>query len=155
MDARVPEVELVCAVDAPGDRGGPVQVIAGDRVLRRPGFEDRQLVHLFVDALLRLLGQHLAFQALGELFAVGAAVVLGDAQFLLDHLELFLEEELALVLADLAALAPPEAETSEPPKTDPKAKKPPGKLPFTPQRIMAKDSRDAAAQVLEMMKKRR
>jgi predicted component of type VI protein secretion system len=38
---------------------------------------------------------------------------------------------------------------------DPKAKKTPGKLPFTPQRITAKDSRDAAAQVLDMMRKRR
>lgn len=37
-----------------------------------------------------------------ELLDIRAAVVLGQAQLLLDDLELFLEEELALMLADLA-----------------------------------------------------
>jgi hypothetical protein len=100
--ARVFEVEFVLAVHAPRHRGGPVQVVAGDGVFRRAGLEDRQFVHFFIDALLRLGRQGLAFQALFELLDVGAAVVLGQAQFLLDDLELFLEEELALVLADLA-----------------------------------------------------
>lgn len=49
----------------------------------------------------------------------------------------------------------PNPEDSKIAKFDPKAKKPPGKLPFTPQRIVAKDSRDAAAQVLDKMRKRR
>lgn len=61
-----------------------------------------------------------------------------------------------LVLDDLVAAEPsPPEEKIEEPKTDPNAKKPPGKLPFQPKRIMAKDSRDAAAQVLDRMKKRR
>ena len=60
-----------------------------------------------------------------------------------------------VVLADLSEPPSDTPTKTEGPKTDPKAKKPPGKLPFQPQRIMAKDSRDAAAQVLEMMKKRR
>lgn len=59
-----------------------------------------------------------------------------------------------LVLGDLPT--PPEGDTkAEDSTTGKKEKKAPGKLPFQPQRIMAKDSRDAAAQVLEMMKKRR
>jgi predicted component of type VI protein secretion system len=49
----------------------------------------------------------------------------------------------------------PQAEDSKSIKIDPKAKKTPGKLPFAPQRINAKDSRDAASQVLDMMRKRR
>ncbi len=100
--ARVLEVELVLAVHTPGQGGGPLQVVAGDGILRRAGLEDRQLAHLFVDTFFRLLGQGLARQALLELLHVGAAVVLGQAQLLLDDLELFLEEEFALVLADLA-----------------------------------------------------
>ncbi len=99
--ARVFEAQLVFAIHAPRQGRGPVQVIAGDRVLRRAGFEDRQLAQFFVDAFLRGGRQGLVLQALLELFEVGAAVVLGQAQLLLDHLELFLEEELALVLADL------------------------------------------------------
>ncbi len=51
---------------------------------------------------MHLRRQHLAFQALLELLDVGATVVLGQAEFLLDDLELFLEEKFALVLADLA-----------------------------------------------------
>ncbi len=100
--ARMLEVELVLAVHAPGQGGGPVQVVAGDGVLGRAALEDRQLVQLFVDTLARLLGQHLAFQAGAEFVGVGALVVLGDAQLLLDDLQLFLEEEFALVFADLA-----------------------------------------------------
>ncbi|MNZ49806.1 hypothetical protein D3C78_675830 [compost metagenome] len=100
--AGVFQVETVLAVDTPGHRGRPVQVVAGDGVFRRAGLQDRQLVQFFVDALLRLLGQDLAVQAGAEAVGVGALVVLGDAQLLLDDLQLFLEEELALVLADLA-----------------------------------------------------
>ncbi len=100
--ARVPEVELVLAVDPPGQGGGPVQVVAGDGVFRRAGLEDGQLVQLLLDALLRGRRHGLALQAGAEFVGVGAAVVLGDAQLLLDHLQLFLEEELALALADLA-----------------------------------------------------
>ena len=100
--ARMLEVELVLAVHAPGQGCGPVQVVAGDGVLGRAALEDRQLVQLFVDTLARLLGQHLAFQAGAEFVGVGALVVLGDAQLLLDDLQLFLEEEFALVFADLA-----------------------------------------------------
>lgn len=40
-------------------------------------------------------------------------------------------------------------------KADPKAKKPPGKLPFQPPQSTAKDSRDAASKVLDMMRRRR
>ena len=100
--ARVLEVEFVFTVYAPRHRGGPVQVVARDGVFRRTGFQDRQFVQFFIDALLCLGRQHLALQALFELFDVGAAIVLGQAQLLLDDLELFLEEELTLVLADLA-----------------------------------------------------
>lgn len=100
--ARVFQVELVLAIYAPRHGSGPVQVVACDRVFRRTGFQDRQLVHLFADAFLRLGRQHFAHQALLELFDVGAAVILGQAQLLLDDLELFLEEELALMLTDLA-----------------------------------------------------
>jgi hypothetical protein len=60
-----------------------------------------------------------------------------------------------VVLGDLPSVASDAAPKAEEPKTDPKAKKPPGKLPFQPQRVMAKDSRDAASKVLDMMKKRR
>ncbi len=100
--ARALEVELVLAVDPPGQGGRPVEVVAGDGVFRRAGLEDRQLVQLLVDALLRGRWHHLAFQARAELVGVGAFVVLGDAQLALDDLQLFLEEELALALADLA-----------------------------------------------------
>ena len=100
--ARMFQVEFVCAVHAPGDRGGPVQIIARYCVFRRASLEDRQFVQFFIDAFFRLGRQHLAFQALLELLDIGAAVVLGQAQLLLDDLELFLEEKLALVLADLA-----------------------------------------------------
>jgi hypothetical protein len=100
--ACVLEVEFVLAIHAPRHRGRPVQVVTRDRVFRRAGFEDRQLVQLFINAFLRLGRQHLAFKALLELFDVGAAIVLGQPQLLLDHLELFLEEKLALMLADLA-----------------------------------------------------
>ena len=65
--ARMGEVKLVLAVNAPGQCGGPVQIVAGDGVFRRTGLEDRQLVHFLVDALFRLLRQGLAFQALLEL----------------------------------------------------------------------------------------
>ena len=55
----------------------------------------------------------------------------------------------------LMADSPTKAEESRvDPKTDPKAKKPPGKLPMNAQ-PMAKDSRDAAAKVLDMMRRRR
>lgn len=60
-----------------------------------------------------------------------------------------------VVLADLAEALANTPTKAEEPKTDPKGKKPHGKLPFQPQRIIAKDSRDAASQVLEKMKKRR
>ncbi|MNZ58594.1 hypothetical protein D3C78_766080 [compost metagenome] len=100
--ARVLEVEFVLAVHAPRHRGRPVDVIAGHRIFRRTGFEDRQLVHFFFEAFLHLRRQDFAHQPLFELFEVGAAVVLGQAQLLLDDLELFLEEELALMFTDLA-----------------------------------------------------
>ncbi|MCY1178181.1 hypothetical protein D9M73_185210 [compost metagenome] len=100
--ARMFEVELVFAVHAPRQGGGPFQIVAGDGVFGRAGFQDGQFAHLFIDALACLGRQGLAFQALFELFEVGAAVVLGQPQLLLDDLELFLEEELALVLTDLA-----------------------------------------------------
>ncbi|CRM66896.1 hypothetical protein [Pseudomonas sp. 22 E 5] len=100
--ACVFEVEFVLAIHAPRHGSGPVQVVARNRVFRRPGFQDRQFVHFFADAFLRLGRQHFAHQALLELFDVGAAVILGQAQLLLDDLELFLEEELALMLTDLA-----------------------------------------------------
>lgn len=57
------------------------------------------------------------------------------------------------VLVDSAKDAGPAG--SKAMKIDPKAKKPPGKLPFTPPRVVAKDSRDAASQVLDKMRKRR
>jgi hypothetical protein len=100
--ARVLEVELVLANDAPGQGGGPIQIVAGDRIFRRAGFQDRQFVQLFIDAFARLLGQGLAFQALLELFDVGATVVFAQAQLALNDFQLFLEEKLALMLADLA-----------------------------------------------------
>jgi predicted component of type VI protein secretion system len=64
--------------------------------------------------------------------------------------ELLLPDE-ANAAADATRIDPPAAALK---KTDPKAKKEPGKLPMSA-RLMAKDSRDAAAKVLEMMKKRR
>ncbi len=100
--ACVLEVEFVLAVHAPRYRGCPVQIIARNRVLRRAGFEDRQFVSFFFEAFLHLRRQGFAFEALLELFEVGAAVVLGQAKFLLDDLELLLEKEFALMLADLA-----------------------------------------------------
>ena len=70
-----------------------------------------------------------------------------------EEIDLGSTEEVALAgLAEALADTPTKAEE---PKTDPKGKKPPGKLPFQPQRVMAKDSCDAASQVLEKMKKRR
>ncbi len=100
--ARALEVELVLAVHPPGQGGGPVEVVAGDGVFRRAGLEDRQLVQFLVDALLRGGRHYLAFQARAELVGIGALVVLGDTQLALDDLQLFLEEELALALANLA-----------------------------------------------------
>ena len=94
------EVEFVLPEHTPGQRRCPVQVVAGDRVFGRPGFQDRQFVHFLIDAFLRLSREGFAFKALLELLDVRAAVVFGQAQFLLDHLELFFEEELALMLAD-------------------------------------------------------
>jgi len=99
--ARVLEVKFVLPQHAPRQRRSPVQIVAGNGVFRRPGFQDRQFVELVINALLRLGRQRLAFKALLELLDIGAAVVLGQAEFLLDHLELFLEEEFALMFADL------------------------------------------------------
>ena len=95
------EIQLVLAVDTPWQGSGPVQIVACDGVLGRTGFQNRQFLHFLVDALLRRGRQGLVLQALLELLDVGTAIVLGQAQLLLDDLELFLEEELALVLADL------------------------------------------------------
>ncbi|MNJ38086.1 hypothetical protein D3C77_329260 [compost metagenome] len=100
--ARMFEVELVLAVHPPGQGSGPVQVVTGNGVFGRAGFQDRQLAHLFIDAFFTGRRQCLALQALFELLKVGTAVVLGQAKLLLDDLELFLEEEFALVLTDLA-----------------------------------------------------
>ena len=99
--ARVLEVKLVGAVDTPGQGRRPIQVVPGHGIFRRSRLQNRQLAHFLIDALTRLLWQLLAVETLLELLQVGAAVVLGQPQFLLDHLELFLEEELALMLADL------------------------------------------------------
>lgn len=73
-----------------------------------------------------------------------------------EEIDLGSTKELAMpgqsgVAADATRIDPPEADVKKP---DPKAKKEPGKLPMSA-RLMAKDSRDAAAKVLEMMKKRR
>jgi len=99
--AGVFEVELVFTQHAPGHRRRPVQVVTGHGVFRRPGFQDRQFVDLVINALLRLGRQGLAFKALLELFDIGAAIILGQPELLLDDLELFLEEEFALMFADL------------------------------------------------------
>ncbi len=45
------QVQLVFRVDAPGQQGDPVQVVAGDRIFGGTGFQDRQFVHLLLDPL--------------------------------------------------------------------------------------------------------
>ncbi len=82
------QVELVRGVNAPGQQGDPVQVIAGDGVLRRARLEHRHLVHLIGDALLGLLAQLELFQAGLELVQLRGAVVLGQAELFLNRLEL-------------------------------------------------------------------
>jgi len=96
------DVEIVGRVDAPGHRGRPLQIVAGHPVLRRAGFEDRQFLHLLLDPLQDRLGGVQCLQTLLEHLDVGAAVILLDAQLLLDGLHLLAQEELALPDIDLA-----------------------------------------------------
>ena len=58
-------------------------------------------MHLLLDALLSLRRQHRILQPFAELFQLRRLVVLGDAEFFLDLLQLLAQEEFALVLADL------------------------------------------------------
>ncbi len=99
--ARVLEVDLVLGVDTPRQHRQPVEVIAGDAVFRRAGFQQRQLVHFLVDALFRRFGQRELGDALVEGVELGGLVVLGEAQFFLNRLELLAQEEFALLLAHL------------------------------------------------------
>ncbi len=99
--ARVAQVEVVLGVLAPGHAGEPVQIIAGHRVFRRAGFQHVELAQLLFEAPRHRLGRVQRLKPLAEFVGVGGAVVFLQAQLPLDHLELLLEEEFALVLADL------------------------------------------------------
>ncbi len=99
--ARALEIQLVGRVLAPGQDRDPVQIVAGDGVFRRACLQHAQLVHLLFDALARLLGQDELFDPRCEAVDLGGAVVLGDAQLLLDRLELLAQKELALLLVHL------------------------------------------------------
>ena len=92
------DIEIVLRVPAPGQHRNPVQVIAGDGMFRRAGLEQRQLVHFLGDALVGFFAQLEVLQALAKGVELGLLVVLGDAEFLLDGLELFAQKELALLL---------------------------------------------------------
>ncbi len=99
--AGMGQVELILAAHAPRHRGEPVEVVARGAVLRRAGLQHRELVELLFDA-----GQHLgrhdeALETVAEGVDVVLAVVLGDAQLALDHLELLAQKELALTLLHL------------------------------------------------------
>ena len=58
-------------------------------------------MHFLVDAFFRLLRHDELGEAFVEAVELGGLVVLGDAQLLLDRLELLAQEEFALLLAHL------------------------------------------------------
>jgi pSer/pThr/pTyr-binding forkhead associated (FHA) protein len=64
-------------------------------------------------------------------------------------------KELASEVVTDSSATDVKAKAAEETQLDAKGKKVPAKSPFSPSKIMGKDSRDAAAQVLEMMKKKR
>lgn len=63
--------------------------------------EEAQLVQLLVNHLHDVLGHHQLLQALPELLLNGVFVFLLQAELLLDDLQLFLQEVLAVSLLDL------------------------------------------------------
>lgn len=89
-----PRSSLSWPSSSPGQGGGPVQVVAGHRVFRRAGLEIVSLCSSLSIRFLACSGRVLPARRARNSSKAGA-VVLGDAQLLLDHLELFLEEELA------------------------------------------------------------
>ena len=99
--ARLVQIVAVLAELSPGEDGQPVEVVAGDGVLGRVGLQQAQLLQLLVDRLLRLVVEFQLLQPSLVLLDLGGLPLLLQPQLLLDRLELFLEEELPLLLGDL------------------------------------------------------
>ena len=99
--AGLGQVKVVFRVHAPRNLGQPVQVIAGDAVFRRALFQHLQFFDFILETILNGLGRIEFRHALFESFHVGGLVILGHAQLALNHFQLFLQEELPLVLLDL------------------------------------------------------
>ncbi len=92
------QIQFVRGVLPPGQQGDPVEIVAGHRVFRRAGLQDRHLLEFLADALLGLLREREFGQTRLELIQLGGPVILGQPQLLLDGLELLLQEELTLLL---------------------------------------------------------
>ena len=99
--ARGVEIEVVLRQPAPGQVGQHVEVVARHRVLGRTGLQEREFLHLVLDALARLVGQLEVLDALAEALHLDGLVVLRDPELLLDGFQLFAQEELPLRLGDL------------------------------------------------------
>ena len=95
------QIELIGGGDAPRQRGQPVKIVACGAVFRRAGLQHRQLVELIIDARLNPLRHLELVETAAEGIDVVLAIILGDAQLTLDDLELFAQEEFALMLLHL------------------------------------------------------
>ena len=92
------QIEVIFRVNAPGNLGQPVQIVTGNAIFRGALFQHLQFFEFIPETLLHSLGWLQLCHALLETLHVCGLVVLGHAQLTLDDLELFLQEELALVL---------------------------------------------------------
>ncbi len=88
-------------MNTPGNLRGPVKVVAGDTVLGGATLQHRKLVQLFGDTLAHGLCWLQGGQPLFEELQVGAAIILGQAEFFLDDFQLFAQKKLSLLLRDL------------------------------------------------------
>ena len=85
---RSRELKVLLRVDAPRQRGEPVEVVPRHVELGRRCLEALQLLHLLLDHAARFLGHDLVAYSLGELREERLFVVLLEAELLLDLLEL-------------------------------------------------------------------
>ncbi len=100
--AGVFQVEVVLAVQAPGQTGQPVEIGSRDRALGAVGVTPLEPADLPLDLLESLLGEVPLARPLAVAGDLGRQLF-ALAELVLDRLELLAEEELALALVHLAA----------------------------------------------------
>jgi hypothetical protein len=97
---RLGQIDHFVGPLAPRQRDQPVEIGAGDGVLRRRRRHLRKPIELAQRFLLHGIGHARGFDFLGELFNL-LGLIVALAKLLLNRLHLLAEEVLALVLADL------------------------------------------------------